>query len=1179
MAHIDPFSTRRDPTAGFAAELEAAGFTDPAEVGRGGFGVVYRCFQAALERTVAIKVLTADLESESLERFVREQLAMGKLSGHPNIVNVFEVGSTATGRPYIVMPYHAHGSLDARIQQQGPVSWQDVLHIGVRIAGALETAHRRGLLHRDVKPGNILLTEYGEPQLADFGIARLAGGFETTAGTITGSPAYTAPEVLQGQAPDVTADIYSLASTLFCAGTGHAVFERRSGEQLVAQFVRITKQPIPDLSASGLPAELTTVIESAMARDRGERPGSAAEFGTALRDIQVLHGLPPDDLPIPLPATDSAEPGSPATPADSTQRPYPPITGSNPLLFQAAAGPPATTDSDRRRQTTRTPPVPATRLRPPALPRALVDRPRLLDRLRSDRRLVVIHGPTGFGKTTLAAQWCATISAEGGSVAWLTVDSDDDNPVWFLAHLVDAIRAVRPTLARELGELLEEHADGAGRFVLTSLINELDRRGEPLTVVIDDWHRVTDAATVAALRFLIEGCGPVLRIVVTSRRQTGLPMSAMRARHELAEIDTAALRFEADEAYTLLVGLGGLDLDREDVADLTESTGGWAAALQLAALNLRDSADPARLIGTLTGRHHAIGEFLAENVLETLEPEVLEFMVATSITERTCGELASALTGVADGQALLEQIEQQDLFLRRIDGGRWFQYHHLFQDFLRQRLELAAPERIEGLHRAAAVWFAEHRQVGEAVDHAVMAGDDAYAVEIVERDGMSLLEYGQMASLIGLVNKLPPTVIETHPRLQLDLAWANILLHRAGPAERALHLAESNLDGDSLDPATTTRLRAEAGVVHAVVSVRADVLLGVEDMLAPCFAHADELSPYVVAIGANVASLAAGYRCDFEEAVRIQEWSAPYMRRNKGFYNNVHGLCFLGLAASLQLDIAAAERYFRSALKVAKQSGGSHSYGARLAGSLLGEVLYERGEIVEAERYLDEGYKLGPDAGVVDFKLARYVVGARIKALLGDRAAAIRRLNEGARVAHSMSLPRLRAEVENERLRLGLPPHPEFGPQPVVEYAHRRRPVDPIDEFTVLYEEFTAIRLLLAESASGSRELACAWAREWVEHLESVHRPRELLKARRLLVACLAATDRTDEAKALLATITAQCAEHGSVRYILDGGPHVVATLAALYADRLAGRWYADWPEVPIDFLRNLVEADAAQTI
>ncbi|MBF6174840.1 protein kinase domain-containing protein [Nocardia blacklockiae] len=1157
MVFNDPLSTQRDLISGFAAELDAAGFTGATEIGSGGFGVVYRCLQPALERTVAVKVLTADLESEHLERFVREQLAMGKLSGHPNIVSVFEVGSTATGRPFIVMQHQPHGSLDARIQDYGPLEWQDAVRIGVKIAGALETAHRLGMLHRDVKPGNILLDEYGEPQLADFGIARLTGGFVTTAGTVTGSPAFTAPEVLQGHTPDATADVYGLASTLFCAATGHAVFERRSGEQLVAQFLRITRQPTPELGDAGLPPDVTAVIERAMSRERDQRPSTAAEFGELLREVQQRHGLAPDDLPIPLP------PAEPATPRSST----------------AATGSGWRAGSQSNTTRTPTPPVAATRLRPPVPARTLVARERLLEVLRQgrDRRLTVIHGPAGFGKTTLAAQWCEVLSAESIAVAWLTVDHDDNTLIWFLSHLIDAIRVVRPGLARELGELLEEHGEESERYVLTSLINDIDRRGEDLVVVIDDWHCVSADAVSGALRFLLENCSPALHLVVASRHRAGLPMVSLRARDELVEIDTAALRFDVEEAWEFLVELGGLALDRGDIEDLVESTEGWVAALQLAALSLRGSDDPGSLIGHLSGRHHAIGEFLVENVLDTLEPGMLEFLVSTAITERTCGELAAALTGAADGQELLEQVEQQDLFLRRLDDGRWFRYHHLFQDFLRQRLEQQGPQRIAELHRAASDWFAAHRHVSEAVDHALLAGDEGRAVEIVERDGMALLEYGQMGSLIGLVGKLPARAVETRPRLQLDLAWANILLHRAESAERALWLVEQQLGGADGDE--SVNLRAEAAVVRAVVAVRADVLGGVEELLAPCFARAEQLSPYVVAIAANVATLAAGYRCDFDEALRLQEWSLPYMRRNKGYYNNIHGLCFMGLAASLRLDIARAEQYFRRALKAAKQSGGTHSYGARLAGSLLGELLYERGEIAEAERLLDEGYKLGPEAGVVDFKLARYVVGARIKALVGDRAAAIRRLNEGARIARSMALPRLAAEVENERLRLGLPPHPEFGPLPVVEYDHRREPVDAIDEFTVLYEEFTAIRLLLAAADPERTALACRWAQEWVDRLETLDRPRELLKARRLLIACLAAAGRAEEAKSLLAKVCAQCAESGSVRYVLDGGPHVVHTLAALHADQEAGRWDPDWPHVPPDFLAALVEGQAAQRI
>ena len=164
MAGSDPTSTQRRADVGVAAELEAEGLDDATEIGRGGFGIVYRCRQPSLDRTVAVKVLTAGLDEDSLDRFLREQRAMGRLSGHPNIVNVLQVGVTATGRPYLVMQYHPQDSLDTRIRGSGPLSLGEALRIGVKLAGAIETAHRAGILHRDIKPANILLTEYGEPR-------------------------------------------------------------------------------------------------------------------------------------------------------------------------------------------------------------------------------------------------------------------------------------------------------------------------------------------------------------------------------------------------------------------------------------------------------------------------------------------------------------------------------------------------------------------------------------------------------------------------------------------------------------------------------------------------------------------------------------------------------------------------------------------------------------------------------------------------------------------------------------------------------------------------------------------------------------------------------------------------------------------------------------------------------
>ena len=203
--------------------------------------------QPSLDRVVAIKVLSSDQDDLDLEHFDREQRAMGRVSGHPNIVPVLHSGLTFTGRPYIVMPYHSRDTLGSWIKGHGPLAVHEALTIGVRLAGALETAHRAGVLHRDVKPPNVLLTDYGEPQLSDFGIARIAGSRETAANILVGSPSYTAPELFEGRAASVAADVYSLAATVFTLLNGEPPFPFRSGENPIAFVRRVMAGPIPDL--------------------------------------------------------------------------------------------------------------------------------------------------------------------------------------------------------------------------------------------------------------------------------------------------------------------------------------------------------------------------------------------------------------------------------------------------------------------------------------------------------------------------------------------------------------------------------------------------------------------------------------------------------------------------------------------------------------------------------------------------------------------------------------------------------------------------------------------------------------------------------------------------------------------------------------------------------------------
>src|SRR5574340_837319 len=833
MAESDPLATQYSVVGGVAAELDELGFTEPEAIARGGFGVVYRCVQTALDRTVAVKVLTAELDDENLKRFIREQRAMGRLSGHPNIVTVLEVGTTSGGRPFIVMQYAQNGTLDALIRKRGPLDWRRALRVVIKIAGALEAAHRHDILHRDVKPTNILLTEYGDVQLTDFGIARTAGAFETRTGFIEAPPPFTAPEVLSGGSPTAASDLYGLGATLFCALTGHAAFERRKGESVVSQSLRLTSEPVPALGIADIPDALSDAVRRAMAKDPTKRPASCGEFGAELSEIGHRIGVGMDEMALRM---DVAE-GAPLT----------------------ETGPPASLTS-RRSGTSHptTPPSLATKFRPPRRRRGQVPRRRLIEALRAGggRLLTVIHAPAGYGKTTLAAQWAEELAREGVKAAWLTIDDNDNNLTWFLTNLVEAIQRANPFVAGDFDEILEERGEDAEEYELTSLINDIDECDEQTAIIIDDWHHVTSARVIGALDFLLDHAGENLQVVVTSRSRSGLPLSRMRVRDELVEINVRALCFDVAEAGSFLVDAAGLELGSDEVRGLCNATDGWVAGLQLASLSLRGTDNPTAVIGRISGRDQAIADFLTENVLHTLGSELMYFLLTTSITEQICGSLASALSGEPHGQAMLEQVEARDLFLNRIDDtGAWFRYHNLFLGFLRRRLDRDHPELITTLHQKASQWFAEHHMLVEAVDHALAAGDTARAVELVETDGLTLIENSQMATLLGLVDKLPATAAASSPKLQLALARANIVLHRMDAARAALQRADGLLE--TMHGPEVAALHAIAGVGKATMVAHTDQAEGIQDLLSPCLSQPDRFPPFVVSTAANVAGFDA----------------------------------------------------------------------------------------------------------------------------------------------------------------------------------------------------------------------------------------------------------------------------------------------------------------------------------
>jgi serine/threonine-protein kinase PknK len=341
-------------------QLGIAGLEDAIEIGRGGFAAVYRARQPAFGRNVAVKVLMVHLDDKARDRFARECQAMGALSEHPAIVTIHDAGFDPTGRPYLVMTLMPGGSLEDRLAREGPLAWPDVVTIGVRIADALATAHEHGIIHRDVKPANLLVSRFGDVMLSDFGIARIAGGPETRTGSVTASLAHAPPEVIDGGRPTERSDVYSLASSLFTLIRGRPPFAEPTDETALVMIRRILEAPTPDLRLSGVPDAVCAVLERSLAKDPDDRHPSAAAFGAELRAAAPTGPIAHAPTPPPWVAT---------TPPPSTA---PPVTGPAPAAVTpppfaappAPPGPPMPARPDPERTTVVVPLAPAAGARP-----------------------------------------------------------------------------------------------------------------------------------------------------------------------------------------------------------------------------------------------------------------------------------------------------------------------------------------------------------------------------------------------------------------------------------------------------------------------------------------------------------------------------------------------------------------------------------------------------------------------------------------------------------------------------------------------------------------------------------------------------------------------------------------------------------------------------------------------
>jgi LuxR family transcriptional regulator, maltose regulon positive regulatory protein len=802
-----------------------------------------------------------------------------------------------------------------------------------------------------------------------------------------------------------------------------------------------------------------------------------------------------------------------------------------------------------------------------------VVRPRLDEPFTSRRRLTLVSAPAGFGKTTLVGSWLGThASATGTRTAWLSLDRGDREPETFWTYVLTALdRATPGAGSAGLAAL------GAGQPVesaLASVVNELSVLPDDLVLVLDDYHLADGPLVKLGMAFLLDRLPPQVQLVIITRADPALPLARLRARGELAEVRVADLRFTDDEISAFLAGATGLSLGPDDVAALGNRTEGWIASLQLAAISLRDRADPSGFIAGFAGDDRYVVDYLVEEVLSH-EPDVVrDFLLRTSVLDRLTGPLCDAVTrgpegrpgGGPGGGEMLESLERRNVFVVPLDDQRrWYRYHHLFADVLHARLMQEDPGVIPELHRRAGEWYAEAGNHEASVRHALAAGDGARAADLVELALPDLRRDRRESLLRGWARELPDDVVGDRPVLAVGLAGGLMASNDFGDVERRLQDVERMLTRPAADLVVLDARELER-VPAAIETYRSGLaLVGGDLSLAISHAHdAMRMAPVdddlTGAAAAALAGLANWGMGDIEAAHQA------YTTCVEGLIRADHVADVLGCSIALaDMELALgrlrdAEGTLRHALDLADRRPDDGAPGS--AGRLplrgtsdmlvgLSRCAWHRDDLEGAAELLGRADELGEPLGLPQNPYRWRVALARLRVADHDYPGALELLDEAERVFVSDFSPPVHP-IHATRARVLLAAGDVAA---VVDWA-RRHKLAADDDLSYLreYEHLTLARVLLAQHQAGGATELLARASGLLERLRDAAEAGgrlgtvieiDVLRA----VACSLAGDE-EAALAALGHAVDLAEPDGWIRYFVDAGPALSPLLQALSARR-----------------------------
>ncbi len=657
-----------------------------------------------------------------------------------------------------------------------------------------------------------------------------------------------------------------------------------------------------------------------------------------------------------------------------------------------------------------------TKINIPALKRDLVLRKRisaaLSDGLRAGRKLTIISAPAGFGKTTLVCEW---LEAGKLPAAWISLDENDGDPARFLTYLVSALQTLIAGIGDEILGALQSAQTVSTQELTTILLNELDSVEDDFCLVLDDYHAIDSKAVDKLLAFFIDHMPRQMHLVLTTREDPALPLARLRAKNQLTEIRAAELRFTHSEAADFLNQVMGLNLSASEIAALETRTEGWIAGLQLAALSMQGKQDTTAFIRSFSGTHQFVLDYLLEEVLQKQSDPLQEFLLHTSILNRLSGPLCDALWPgqPTAAQETLEYLERANLFVVALDDERrWYRYHHLFGDLLRQRLsQKRSKMEITQLHLRASAWFEQAGEIGEAFHHAMSAVDYDRAARLAETSWQTMDDSFQTAAWLGWVNQLPAKVRQVRPVLCAQIGWAYMDAGNAEASESSLKEAEACLNHPigklvivEMGQFRTLPARiAMARAYNAQVQSRFSDTLKYAEMLQDMVPPEDEF------MQAQAAAILSGTHWANGELDQAYKFMSDWVAAAHQAGNFVFAVAAsFGKADVLitQGRLRDATQVYQSAIDLAAAQDAQNFTAHHHLG--LGLLYHETGEDELASQHLQKGFELGRHNTIVDWAYRKNLAQAHLQESEGNLENALDFLDEAQRFYVRTPIPNLR---------------------------------------------------------------------------------------------------------------------------------------------------------------------------